>query len=133
MAQKVVRTNRQLLELIRNLNSTAVDKGSKKEAKIQKIATKIRKYFEEYNEKREDLRLEHAHVNKDGVLELNEEGGYRFTKEGLKALNKDLTKLLDQEFEFYQFTFSKEGIDDLTFLEGWVEGIEAPVINDEEL
>lgn len=133
MAQKVVRTNRQLLELVRSLNSTPADSGSKREAKLLKIASKIKKYFEEYNERREELRLEHAHVNKDGVLELNEEGGYRFTKEGLKALNKDLTKLLDQEFEFYQFTFSKEGIEDLVFLEGWVEGIEAPVINDEEL
>lgn len=133
MAQKVVRTNRQLLELVRSLNTIDAEKGSKREAKLLKIATKIKKHFEEYNEKREDLRLEHAHVNKDGVLELNEEGGYRFTKDGLKALNKDLTKLLDQEFEFYQFTFSKEGIDDLKFLEGWVEGIEAEVINDEEL
>lgn len=133
MAQKVVRTNRQLLELVRSLNAVDAEKGSKREAKLLKIATKIKKQFDEYNEKREELRLEHAHVNKDGVLELNQDGGYRFTKDGLKALNKDLTKLLDQEFEFYQFTFSKEGIDDLKFLEGWVEGIEAEVINDEEL
>lgn len=133
MAQKVVRTNRQLLELVRSLNTIDAEKGSKREAKLLKIATKIKKQFDEYNERREELRLDHAHVNKDGVLELNQDGGYRFTKDGLKALNKDLTKLLDQEFEFYQFTFSKEGIDDLKFLEGWVEGIEAEVINDEEL
>lgn len=133
MAQKVVRTNRQLLELVRSLNTIDAEKGSKREAKLLKIATKIKKQFDEYNERREELRLDHAHVNKDGVLELNQDGGYRFTKDGLKALNKDLTKLLDHEFEFYQFTFSKEGIDDLKFLEGWVEGIEAEVINDEEL
>lgn len=133
MAQKVVRTNRQLLELVRSLNTIDAEKGSKREAKLLKIATKIKKQFDEYNERREELRLEHAHVNKDGVLDLNQDGGYRFTKDGLKALNKDLTKLLDQEFEFYQFTFSKEGIDDLKFLEGWVEGIEAEAINDEEL
>jgi hypothetical protein len=32
--------------------------------------------------------------------------------------------LLDQTFEFYQFTFSSEGIENFKFLAGWVESIE---------
>jgi hypothetical protein len=102
-----------------------VEKGSKAEAKLKKIAEKIKPLFEDYNEKREDIRLDHAHTEANGVLELNEKGEYKFTKDGIKAMSKDMKKLLDETFEFYQFTFSTEGIDSFKFLAGWVEGIEA--------
>ena len=59
------------------------------------------------------------------VLELNEKGDYQYTKDGIKAMAKDMKKLLDETFEFYQFTFSSEGIEDFKFLAGWVESIEA--------
>jgi ElaB/YqjD/DUF883 family membrane-anchored ribosome-binding protein len=124
MAQKVTRTNTELLELVRNLNMTLSEKGSKREVKLKKIAEKIKQLFEEYNEKREEIRLDHAYADKNGVLELNEKGEYKFTKEGIKAMGKDMKALLEKEFDFYQFTFSTEGIEDLKFLAGWVEGIE---------
>lgn len=131
MAQKLTKSYRQLLELVRDLNAEQATKGSKKEAKLLKIAQRIKPHFEGYNEKREDFRLDHAYVNKDGVLELNESGGYKFTKEGLKNLNKNLKDLLDETFEFYLFTFSTEEISDLSFLAGWVEGIKAEENNEE--
>jgi ElaB/YqjD/DUF883 family membrane-anchored ribosome-binding protein len=125
MATKVNKTNAELLDLVRSLNTTPVEKGSKAEAKLKKIAEKIKPLFEDYNEKREDIRLDHAHTEANGVLELNEKGEYKFTKDGIKAMAKDMKKLLDETFEFYQFTFSTEGIDSFKFLAGWVEGIEA--------
>lgn len=125
MAQKVFKNYAELLELVRSLNSTPVEKGSKAEVKLKKIAEKIKPIFEEYNEKREDVRLDHAHTDSTGVLDLNEKGEYKFTKDGIKAMTKDMKKLLDETFEFYQFTFSTEGIDSFKFLAGWVEGIEA--------
>jgi hypothetical protein len=125
MAQKVSKTNADLLDLVRNLNITPAEKGSKREAKLKKIAEKIKPLFDEYNEKREDIRLDHAYADQNGVLELNEKGEYKFTKEGIKGMAKDMKSLLDESFEFYQFTFSTEGIEDLKFLAGWVEGIEA--------
>ena len=125
MATKVNKTNEELLDLVRSLNTTPVEKGSKAEAKLKKIAEKIKPLFEDYNEKREDIRLDHAHTEANGVLELNEKGEYKFTKDGIKAMAKDMKKLLDETFEFYQFTFSTEGIDSFKFLAGWVEGIEA--------
>ena len=125
MAQKVTKTNAELLDLVRSLNTTPVEKGSKAEAKLKKIAEKIKPLFEDYNEKSEDIRLDHAHTEANGVLELNEKGEYKFTKDGIKAMAKDMKKLLDETFEFYQFTFSSEGIEDFKFLAGWVEGIEA--------
>lgn len=124
MATKVTKTNTDLLELVKNLNMTPAEKGSKREAKLKKIATKIKTLFDEYNEKREDIRLDHAYADANGVLQLNEKGDYKFTKDGIKAMNKDMKELLDKTFEFYQFTFTTEGIEDLKFLVGWVEGIE---------
>jgi hypothetical protein len=125
MAQKVSKTNADLLDLVRNLNITPAEKGSKREAKLKKIAEKIKPLFDEYNEKREDIRLDHAYADQNGVLDLNEKGEYKFTKEGIKGMAKDMKSLIDESFEFYQFTFSTEGIEDLKFLSGWVEGIEA--------
>lgn len=125
MAQKVTKTNAELLELVRSLNMTPVEKGSKAEAKLKKIAEKIKPLFEEYNEKREDTRLDNAHTLPNGVLELNEKGDYQYTKDGIKAMAKDMKKLLDETFEFYQFTFSSEGIEEFKFLAGWVESIDA--------
>jgi hypothetical protein len=125
MAQKVSKTNADLLDLVRNLNITTAEKGSKREAKLKKIAEKIKPLFDEYNEKREDIRLDHAYADQNGVLDLNEKGEYKFTKEGIKGMAKDMKSLIDESFEFYQFTFSTEGIEDLKFLSGWVEGIEA--------
>ena len=124
MATKVSKSNAELLDLVRALNMTPAEKGSKAEAKLKKIAEKIKPLFETYNEKREDIRLDHAYVDKNGVLELNEKGEYKFTKDGIKAMAKDMKKLLDETFDFYQFTFSTEGIEDFKFLAGWVEGIE---------
>ena len=125
MAQKVLKTNAELLELVRALNMTPTEKGSKAEAKIKKIVDKIKPLFDEYNEKREDIRLDHAHTDSNGVLNLKENGEYNFTKDGIKAMSKDMKKLLDETFEFYQFTFSSEGIESFKFLAGWVEGIDA--------
>jgi ElaB/YqjD/DUF883 family membrane-anchored ribosome-binding protein len=124
MATKVNKSNAELLELVRALNMTPAEKGSKTEAKLKKIVEKIKPLFESYNEKREDIRLDHAHTESNGVLDLNEKGEYKFTKDGIKAMAKDMKKLLDETFEFYQFTFSTEGIDSFKFLAGWVEGIE---------
>ena len=125
MAQKVKQTNAELLGLVQVLNTITVEKGSKAEAKIKKIVEKIKPLFEEYNEKREDIRLDHAHTDSSGVLDLNEKGEYKFTKDGIKGMSKDMRKLLDDTFEFYQFTFSNEGIENFKFLAGWVESIEA--------
>jgi len=135
MATKVKRSNAELLELVRALNVTPAEKGSKTEIKLKKIAEKIKPIFEEYNEKREDIRLDHAHTESNGVLDLNEKGEYKFTKDGIKAMAKDMKKLLDDTFEFYQFTFSTEGIDSFKFLAGWVEGIEPeqPSQDDEQV
>ena len=63
---------------------------------------------------------------------MNENGESKFTKEKLKELNKKVKALLEEEFEFYQFTFSTEGIEMYAFLEGFVEGLEFPELKEED-
>jgi ElaB/YqjD/DUF883 family membrane-anchored ribosome-binding protein len=126
MSQKVERTYADLLELVRNLNVVQAEPNSKREKKLKKIAEKVKSIFDEYNEKREDVRLDNAYANAEGVLDLNEKGEYKFTKEGLKQMNKEMKKLLDKSFEFYQLSFNNESIEDLMFLAGWVESISLP-------
>jgi hypothetical protein len=134
---KVTKTYQELIQLANAINILSgskehVAENTKGVKKLQKIGTKIKSELEAYNEKLEDLRLDNAHTDESGALILDEKGGYKFSKDGLKKLNKDIKKLLEQTFEFYQFTFSHEGIENYGFLDGWVEGLSFPEIKQED-
>jgi hypothetical protein len=128
---KVTKTYQELIQLANAINILSgskehVAENTKGVKKLQKIGAKIKAQLETYNEKLEDLRLDNAHTDSTGALVLDEKGGYKFSKDGLKKLNKDIKNLLEDTFEFYQFTFSHEGLELYGFLEGWVEGLEFP-------
>ena len=130
MSQKTTRSYENLLVLARGLNILLSDKdvlASKAGKKLEKMAKKIQPLMDEYNEKIEDLRLDNANVDESNSLLLDEKGGYKYSKEGIKKLNSDIKELLKKEFDFYKFSFSTEGIEDYYFLEGWVDGIIAPI------
>jgi hypothetical protein len=134
---KVNKKNSELLALVQTLNvllgnENFVKAETKGVKKLQKIGEKVKSHLEKYNEKLEEIRLDNANTDKDGSLLLDEKGGYKFSKEGLKNMNKKIKELLDEEFEFYQFTFSKDGIENYAFLEGWVEGLEFQELNKSE-
>jgi hypothetical protein len=93
----------------------------------------LKSHIDTYNEKLEDIRLDNANTDEAGSLLLDDKGGYKFSKTGLKKLNADVKKLIDEEFEFYQFTFTTEGLEQYAFLEGWVEGLSFPELNNEEV
>lgn len=120
---KMKKSYAQLLELVQGLNATKAERGTKREEKIKKIAKKVKPLFDDYNDEKETIRLDNAYTDAYGVLVLNEKGEYKYTKEGAKAIKDEMKKLLNKEFEFYQLTFSPEGIEDLLFLDGWVESM----------
>lgn len=128
---KITKKYNDLLLLVNAINILS---GNKEEAtenskgikKLQKIGAKMKEHLDAYNEKVEDIRLDNAHTDDKGCLLLDDKGGYKYSKDGLKKMNADIKALLEQEFEFYQFTFSNEGIENYSFLEGWVEGLEFP-------
>lgn len=137
---KVKKTYQDLLNVVRAVNVLVnnkehADANTKGVKKLQKIGEKLKSHLDTYNEKLDDIRLDCANTDKDGSLLLDENGGYKFTKDKLKELNKKVKVLLAEEFEFYQFTFSTEGLDKYAFLEGFVEGLEFPeieVVEDED-
>ena len=135
---KVTKTYNELLMLVNAINILSgnkeeVTENNKGIKKLQKIGTKMKEHLDAYNEKVEDIRLDNAHTDEKGCLILDEKGGYKYSKDGLKKMNKDIKALLEKEFEFYQFTFSNDGIENYAFLEGWVEGLVFPKDEVEEL
>jgi hypothetical protein len=136
MAQ-VKKNYQDLLQLVQAINILSsskehADSNMKGVKKLQKIGTKLKAQLDIYNEKLEDLRLDNAHTDESGSLILDEKGGYKFSKDGLKKLNGAVKDLLKEEFDIYQFTFSTEGIEAYAFLDGWVEGLEFPQLVQEE-
>jgi len=134
---KVKKTHQELLNVVRAINVLANNKehsdaNTKGVKKLTKIGEKMKSHLEAYNDKLDDIRLEHANTDKDGSLLLDENGGYKYTKEQLKELNKKVKVLLAEEFEFYQFTFSTEGLEKYGFLDGFVEGLEFPELAETE-
>lgn len=128
---KVTKKYSDLLNLVQTLNALLgnedfVKNNNKGVKKLQKVAEKLKSNLDTYNEKIEEVRLDCANTDKDGSLLMDEKGGYKYSKDGIKNLNKKVKDLLNEEFEIYQFTFSKEGIENYAFLEGWVEGLEFP-------
>jgi len=126
---KVNKSNSELLSLVQVINvllrnEEFIKENTKGVKKLQKVGEKIKPYLESYNEKLEDIRLDNANTDESGSLLLNEKGEYKFSKDGIRNLNKSVKSLLDETFEFYQFTFSTDGIEMYQFLEGWVEGLD---------
>ena len=134
---KVSKSYQELIQLVQAINVLSgnkehVESNNKGIKKLQKIGVKLKIHLDEYNEKLEDLRLDNANVDQQGCLILDEKGGYKFSKEGLKSLNKQAKDLSNSTFDFYQFTFSHEGIESYAFLEGWVEGLIFPQLKEED-
>ena len=118
-----MKTYNELLVLVNSLNFVTAESGSKKELKIKKIIEKIKPLLDIYNEKREDIRLEYAYTDEKGILELNEKGEYKYTKDSFKAMTNEFKELLNQSFDFEVLEIGTDGIEDLLFLSGWVKGI----------
>lgn len=135
---KVSKTYGELVSMVSTINavmnnSEHVSENEKGVKKLQKIGERVKSQLSYYNEKLEDLRLDSAHTDEQGCLLLDEKGNYKYSKDGLKTLNKRLKELLDETFEFDQISFSGDGIENYAFLNGWVDGMawNTPVIEEE--
>lgn len=118
------KTYSQLFLLIMNINANIKDGNTKLEKKLLKVAEKIKKHSEEYDDKKNEIFLDNASVDKDGILLTDEKGNYRYTKEGLKKRTEQLKELVNQEFDFTPIpVINPEGLDKLTFLKDWVTGV----------
>jgi hypothetical protein len=125
---------KQLLQLVGSLNNVIGNQETKVQKKLFKVQEKISKSLEDYNKQVEELRLDNASVDEKGILILNDKGDYKFNKEGIKKLTKDIEALNDKEFDFVIINVvNPDGLQDFTFLEDWTTGIEFNKQEEEEL
>jgi hypothetical protein len=125
---------KQLLQLATTLKYVIGSQETKVQKKLFKVQEKIAKYLDEYNKQVEELRLDNASVDEKGILLLNEKSDYKFSKEGIKKLTKDIEALNDKEFDFQIINVvNPQGLENFTFLQDWVTGVEFNKQEEEEL
>jgi Na+/phosphate symporter len=125
---------KQLKQLVQNINAVIENQETKVAKKLVKVYEKVKKYHEDYNSQVEELRLDNASVDEKGILVLTEKGDYKFSKEGIKKLTKDIDALNDKEFDFQIINVvNPQGLENFTFLEDWTTGIEFNKQEEEEL
>jgi hypothetical protein len=125
---------KQLLQLVNNINVVIGNQETKVQKKLFKIYEKLKTYHDDYNTEVEILRLDNASTDEKDCLLLDEKGSYRFTKEGIKKLTKDIEALNDKEFDFVIINVvNQEGLQDFTFLADWTTGIDFNKQEEEEL
>ena len=121
-------------EVINQINNIKGNPEEKVIKKLLKFAEKLKPYQEEYGNKLQELRLDNAATDKDGVLILNKDGDYKFTKEGIKKLTEQVKELNERTFEFKPIeVLNPKGLENFTFLEDWTTGITFVKQEEEEL
>ena len=116
---------KQLLQLVNNLNAVIGSQETKTAKKLFQIYNKVKPYHEAYMAEVESLRLDAAQTDEKDCLLLTDKGEYKFSKEGIKKLTKDIEALNDKEFDFQIINVvNPDGLQDFTFLENWTTGIE---------
>lgn len=127
-------TYRELHGLVMTIQKIAGAQETKIQKKLFKVYEKVKSTYEDYLEKIEELRLDNALTDEKGGLILDEQGKYRFSKEGLKKLNKDIITLDNQEFPFEKIpVVNPQGLEQFTFLKNWLSGVEFQIEEEEEL
>jgi len=121
-------------EVIFQINNIQGNPEEKVIKKLLKFAEKLKPYQEDYSTKVQELRLDNAATDKDGVLILTEKGDYKFNKDGLKKLQEQIKELGEKEFEFKPIeVINTQGLENFTFLESWTTGITFVKEEEEEL
>ena len=125
---------KQLLQLVNAINTVIGSSETKTQKKLFKIYEKLKTYHDDYNTEVEILRLDNASTDEKDCLLLDEKGSYKFTKEGIKKLTKDIEALNDKEFDFVIINVANpQGLENFTFLQDWTTGIEFNKQEEEEL
>jgi hypothetical protein len=125
---------KQLLQLVSSINAVIGNQDTKTQKKLFKIYEKVKAYHEGYQAEVEILRLDNAQTDDKDCLLLDEKSNYKYSKEGIKKLTKDIEALNDKEFDFQIINVvNPQGLEDFTFLQDWVTGIEFNKQEEEEL
>lgn len=118
------KTYRDLNVLSRAIQNSFGSQETKVQKKLVKIHEKIKPHLDSFESQLDELRLDNAATDEKGIVLMEEKGGYKFNKEGIKKLNKEAELLKDKEFDFKIIeVINTDGFENLHFLEGWTKGI----------
>lgn len=125
-----------LTALVGKINASIGKQETKVQKKLQKFFEKaIKPHLESYNSQLDEFRLDNAATDDKGVVLMEDKGGYKFTKDGIKKFQKDADSLADKEFDYNPIeVFNPNGLEDLHFLKDWTTGItfNEEIVNEEE-
>lgn len=124
---------KELSAFVGSVNGVIGNQEEKVQRKLMKIYEKLKAYYEDYQSKLDELRLDNAAVDEKGILLLDEKGGYKFNKDGIKKFNKDKEELDEKEFDVTPVpVINTDGLEKFPFLQGWTTGIEFVEVEIEE-
>jgi len=117
-------TYKELIEAMQILVQNIGNQETKTQKKLLKIHGKLKEYYEEYEEKLNDIRLENAMTEENGALILDEKQGYKYNKDGQRNMYKEIKSLLSEEFKFNVIeVVNPSGLEDHIYLEKFVNGV----------
>lgn len=127
-------TYKMLIDALQLIGANIGEGETKGQKKLKKIQDKLKVYYEEWVEKRDELRLDAASVDDKGNLMLDSKGDYQFNKDAIKKLNVDLRNLMNSEFGFKKIeVLNPQGLEEFGFLSEIVNGVKFEKNDDEEL
>ena len=125
---------KQLNQAVSSIQAVIANQETKVQKKLFKIFEKLKPVLTEYQDEVEVLRLDNASVDEKGILILDEKGNYKFSKEGITKLTKQIKDLGEKEITFEKINVvNPQGLETFTFLEDLLTGVEFKHEEEEEL
>jgi hydroxymethylpyrimidine pyrophosphatase-like HAD family hydrolase len=117
-------TYKDLIETMQQLVHNIGNQETKTQKKLLAIHGKLKKYYENYEELLNDIRLENAMTEENGALILDEKGGYKYNKDGQRKMYKEIKDLLNKEF-YYDLieVLNTKGLEEHVYLKDFVTGV----------
>jgi len=117
-------TYKELIEAMQILVQNIGNQETKTQKKLLKIHGKLKEYYEEYEEKLNDIRLENAMTEENGALILDEKQGYKYNKDGQRKMYKEIKELLNKEFNYEHIeVINTKGLEEHIYLKYFTTGI----------
>jgi hypothetical protein len=124
-------TYKDLIETMQQLVHNIGNQETKTQKKLLAIHGKLKKYYENYEELLNDIRLENAMTEDNGALILDEKGGYKYNKDGQRKMYKEIKDLLNKEF-YYDLieVINTKGLEEHIYLKDFVTGVNFIIDNE---
>ena len=131
---KMKKSYKDLFMVVAYIAGNIYNEETKGQKKLGIIRKKLQSYLDAYNEDRDALRLECASCDDKNNVIMDEKGEYSYSKENLAKLSKQIKELSDKMFDYQTIVITNPlELDQYTFLNGWVSGVEFKIEEEIEL